>query len=42
MRRIQLLLGLLALVIHLVARGGMGLLLVGIIVGALLMPTVLA
>ncbi|MDR9500202.1 MAG: hypothetical protein RI601_00235 [Desulfurivibrionaceae bacterium] len=42
MRRFQLILGLLALVIHLVARGGMAVILLGIIIGALLMPTLTA
>ena len=38
MRKIQVILGVLALLIHLVARGGVAVILLGIIIGALLMP----
>lgn len=42
MHRFQLILGLLALVIHLVSRGGLAVILLGIIIGALLMPPLAA
>lgn len=37
-----MILGLVALLVHLISRGGMAVLLLGIIVGALLMPTLAA
>ncbi len=42
MRKIQLILGLVALLIHLLSRGGMAVILLGIIIGALLMPALAA
>ncbi len=42
MRKIQVILGLVALLIHLVSRGGIAVILLGIIIGALLVPTLAA
>ncbi len=38
MRKIPMILGLVALLVHLISRGGMAVLLLGIIVGAILIP----
>jgi hypothetical protein len=42
MRKLQMVLGLVALLIHLISRGGMAVILLGIIIGALLVPTLTA
>lgn len=42
MRKLQMILGLLALLIHLISRGGMAVILLAIIIGALLVPTLTA
>lgn len=42
MRKIQMILGVLALLFHLVSRGGVVVLLLGVIIGALLVPMVVA
>ena len=42
MRKLQMILGLLALLVHLVSRGGVVVLLLGVIIGALLVPIVAA
>ena len=38
MKKIQIILGLLALLVHLVTRGGIAVILLGVIIGALLVP----
>ena len=38
MKKIQIVLGLLALLVHLVTRGGIAVILLGVIIGALLVP----
>ena len=42
MKKIQLVLGLLALLVHVITRGGIAVILLGVIIGALLVPTLAA